>query len=83
MIDKETVELIQKIYQKYPTGGALHLVLDDGNIEDRDIQWCMNNLWDDEKKDSALFERCAKNLLAMAKTDRYHTIEAAWKGGLA
>ena len=82
MVDKETVELIQKIYQKYPTGGALHIVLDDGNIDDHDIQWCMNNLWDDEKKDSALFERCAKNLLSMPKNDRYQTIEAAWKGGL-
>ena len=42
MVDKETVDLIQQIYQKHPTGGALHNVLDDGNINDRDIQWYLD-----------------------------------------
>ena len=82
MVDKETVDLIQQIYQKHPTGGALHNVLDDGNINDRDIQWCLDNTIAKGEEDFLLYYNCAVNLLRMGKSDRYHTIEAAWKGGL-
>lgn len=30
----ETIELIKQIYKKYSSGGALHIVLDDGNDDD-------------------------------------------------
>ena len=39
----ETIELIKQIYKKYPSGGALHIVLDDGNDDDGCILWCLQN----------------------------------------
>lgn len=66
-LEKETIDLIQKIYKKYPTGGALHVVIDDGNIEDRYIEWCLQNSIPEikRKKDRELFEICANNLLEL------------------
>jgi len=37
----EILELAAEYYQDYCTGGALHIVLDDGNIEDEHIEWCI------------------------------------------
>lgn len=65
----ETIELIKQIYKKYPSGGALHIVLDDGNDDDRCILWCLqNSILDEEfcnKEDRKMFEQCAINLLKL------------------
>ena len=64
-------DLIAKIYAKHPVGGALHVVLDDLNVTDRSIQWCLENM--DEPiytvADRQLFSRCAE-LLLMLKSQR-------------
>lgn len=62
---RETIDLIKQIYKKYPGGGALHIVLDDGNDEDRNILWCLQNSILEEKEDRLLFEKCAINLLKL------------------
>jgi hypothetical protein len=62
---RETIDLIKQIYKKYPSGGALHIVLDDGNEEDRCILWCLQNSIMEAKKDRDLFEKCAINLLKL------------------
>lgn len=31
---------VVKLYQREPTGGPLHLVLDDGNVRDTDVMFC-------------------------------------------
>lgn len=65
----ETIALIKLIYKKYPSGGALHIVLDDGNEDDRCILWCLQNSIPNEefceKEDRQMFERCAINLLKL------------------
>lgn len=65
----ETVELIKQIYEKYPSGGALHIVLDDGNTEDYHILWCIQNSIPNRDccdiVDKGLFEQCAVNLLKL------------------
>ena len=66
---RETIDLIKQIYHKYPSGGALHIVLDDGNDEDRNILWCLQNSILEENEDRALFEKCAINLLKL-RTER-------------
>lgn len=32
---------IEFIYEISCVGGPLHIVLDDGNVDDEDIQWCI------------------------------------------
>jgi hypothetical protein len=70
----ETVVLIKKIYAKYSTGGALHIVLDDNNVSDDNIVWCLRNSIIDEefcdKEDRELFELCAINLLKMGTEEK-------------
>lgn len=70
----ETVVLIKKIYAKYSTGGALHIVLDDNNVSDDDIVWCLRNSILDEEfcdiKDRELFELCALNLLKLGTEEK-------------
>ena len=64
-------EVIAKIYEKHPVGGALHIVLDDLNVTDRDIQICIEHM--DYPiytvADRQLFLRCAEMLL-MLKSQR-------------
>lgn len=70
----ETVVLIKKIYAKYSTGGALHIVLDDNNVSDSNIVWCLRNSILDEEfcdiEDRELFELCAINLLKLGTEEK-------------
>ena len=62
---EETINLIIKIYDKYPWGGALHIVIDDGNTEDRFIYWCIENSIRELTEDKELFVKCAISLLKL------------------
>jgi len=70
---EETMQLKRKIYEKYPTGGCLHIVLEDGNLENHYIE---DSLVEAEKlteeEDRELFIKCASNLLIMTRTQRKH-----------
>jgi len=80
LIEKEVVGLIREIYKTYPSGGALHIVLDDGNTEDEHIQWCIDNALDDvEGKDQWMFKRCADLLLTMEECKRDKVVEVAFQ----
>lgn len=73
-------QLIQMIYAKHPAGGALHIVLDDGNTEDRHIQWCIDHLDEYAAKDDVpLFLECAGLLLSMRERNRGYAIRKAFK----
>lgn len=76
----ETILLIKKIYKKHSAGGALHIVLDDGNTESHHIQWCLDNsIAKIEKiKEKELYEKCAKNLLKMTEKERNKCITKAF-----
>jgi hypothetical protein len=37
---EDFLKLCEHFYQSNPTGGNLHIVLDEGNIEDQSIAWC-------------------------------------------
>lgn len=82
-----TLDLIWDIYETYPTGGALHIVLDDDNVDDDSIYWCMENAinknfenyydedsWHDIEQDRAMFFECAENLLKMSEEERLKCI---------
>lgn len=64
-------DVIAKIYARHPVGGALHIVLDDMNVNDRCIQRCLEYMdypiYTEE--DRRLFTLCA-DLLLMLKSQR-------------
>lgn len=76
----ETILLIKEIYKKHTAGGALHIVLDDGNTETHHIRWCLENSIAEIKniKEKLLFEKCAKNLLKMSEKQRDKCITKAF-----
>ena len=79
-LKRETIYLIKQIYKKYSTGGALHIVLDDGNDDDRCILWCLKNSINEAEEDKDLFEKCAINLLKLGeKRQRGRCISQAFK----
>lgn len=78
LAEREVVGLIREIYKTYPAGGALHIVLDDGNTEDEYIRWCIENALNHvEGKDQWMFKRCAELMLTMKEHKRNKVIEAA------
>lgn len=77
LIKQRIRELIGIIYDKYSVvGGELHIVLDDGNIENVNIQWCLENaiakISDEEEK--KVYEECAKLLLKLSYSSRKRLI---------
>lgn len=65
----ETLKLKREIYDAYPVGGALHIVLDDGNLKN----WCIESCIEDINRlnrDKELFLKCANNLLKMTMRQR-------------
>ena len=82
-LKRETIELIKQIYSKHPTGGALHVVLDDDNVDESSIRWCLENAMQYEEytdDDRDLLIRCADNLLKLgSKGMRLFCIKKAFK----
>lgn len=64
---EETIGIIQKIYDMSPGGGALHIVLDDGNTEERHIAWClMYSIPEiEDESERSLYAQCAVNLIKL------------------
>ncbi|WP_297419274.1 hypothetical protein [Clostridium sp.] len=73
LIKQRIRELIAIIYTNYScVGGALHIVLDDDNIEDYNIKWCLDNsiskLTNEEEK--KVYEECVELLLQLSYSSR-------------
>lgn len=78
LIKQRIRELIDIIYNNYNSaGGELHIVLDDGNIEDHNINWCLDNsiskIIDEEEK--KIYTECAELLLKLSYSSRKRTIK--------
>lgn len=82
-IECEIIGLIKEIYKTYPTGGALHIVLDDGNDEDRWIKSCITDkcfkICEISDEDQLMFVRCAELLLTIKEHKRGDVIYQAFK----
>lgn len=73
LIKQRIRELINIIYTKYScVGGELHLVLDNFNIEDHHIQWCLDNSIVEikNKDEKEVYSECAKLLLKLSYSSR-------------
>ena len=71
MTDAQKLEaLIKRIYDNHGAGGNLHIVLDDYNVKDEDIQFCLAlpDITPDEKE-------CANLLLSLPENERLELIQ--------
>lgn len=75
-------EAIVKVYEYSAVGSGLHIVLDDGNVDDADIQWCLENSIPkiEDKEERSSCQRCAELLLEMPLRDRKRLVSwcAMW-----
>ena len=65
----EVLPLVRDYYNKpgNGAGGSLHIVLDDGNISDGDVQFCLNDAKERGDNDGVSL---AEKLLLMSKAQR-------------
>lgn len=77
----ELYDVIAQIYARNGVGGALHIVLDDGNTEDHHIKWCIEHALDHyPEADWPLYKRCAELLMLVKNPrNRYRKIEKAFE----
>lgn len=64
------VELLYEDLQE-SCGGMLHIVLDDGNMDDDDIQWCIDNCNNEKNKERHDKFLCLEIAHKMLKMDKY------------
>ena len=80
-LQNEAIELARQIYRmpEGRCGGPLHIVLDDGNIETKHIQWCVDYINSDECDASVemkeLCLKCADALLRLPVRKRCKVYE--------
>lgn len=78
--EKRIEEMIYKVYLDNESGGALHIVIGDGNFEDNHIKYCLEcsipKIENDEKR--SLYAECAKGLLSLKLSRRYSLASSAW-----
>ena len=65
----EVLPLVRAYYAKPGNGcgGSLHIVLDDGNVDAADVQWCLRYAQEQGDEDGV---RLASLLLQMSRTQR-------------
>ena len=72
----DVVPLFAAFYQMFPTWGVLHIVLDDGNVENHFIESCIAQAEETGDEVGALLGR---TLLKMSKTQRLKLPFAVYK----
>ena len=70
-MSKPTIPDVLPRFQAYrfnnPTWGTLHIVLEDGNVADKDVQWCIEHAREHGDDEGAAL---AEILLTMSRTQR-------------
>ena len=68
----ESQDFINAIYELSPVAGVLHIVLDDGNLSNKDIEWCMdkNNEETENYVEKIIYHRCCELLLQIPEKIR-------------
>jgi hypothetical protein len=60
-------EAVEQLYDANASGGCLHIVLDEGNVDDASVRWCIDYATRCGDSDAELLARV---LLRMSKTQR-------------
>lgn len=82
MTYKDALKTLKEIYSMSPVGGPLHIVVDDYNVEDEMIYWCIYNSIKNEK-DAHLQSLCcnlAMYLFKLTEDDRLSFLDAYHSG---
>lgn len=61
---RAAVSLISAVFDEHLAGGALHIVIDDWNLEDDSLDWCQS------KKLTPAEKACLKALRSLSVADR-------------
>lgn len=70
-VEERLKEAIERVYTYSAVGSALHIVLDDENVEDHHIQWCRENFHElDNLLERIACEECARLLLQLPIEER-------------
>lgn len=68
---RAAADCIHRLYEVHGAGGHLHIVVDDWNLEDGDLDWCINKMESDPYGPVDPVERdCAHLLRAMTVEER-------------
>ena len=72
---------IKRLYELNGVGSALHIVLDDENIEDHHISWCLQESIPqvENGEERVLCEEIANELLTMTESEREYLMELIWR----
>lgn len=73
----DVLPMVKAYCAKNHTGYSLHAVLDDGNIRDSDIAWCLKRAEENGDSEGA---RIAKLLALMSRTQREKITSLCWIG---
>jgi hypothetical protein len=63
----DVIDEFHLYYKKHPVWGSLHIVLDDGNVDDRSVEFCIDYAHEHDDQEG---ERLGRVLLKMSKTQR-------------
>lgn len=63
----EVLPLVRAYLAQHPAGGALHIVLGDGNVSDADVKFCIEHAKAHEDAEGLVL---AELLLRMSRTQR-------------
>lgn len=69
---QDAIRRIRPYYAANPSGGELHVALDDGNLDASDVLWCLNQAQSVGDKEAVAI---AKMLLDMSVDERYELYE--------
>jgi hypothetical protein len=72
----EVFDRFAAYYRKNPVWGSLHIVLDDGNVRDEDVQFCIDRAESNGDSEGAELGRI---LLRMSKTQRKKLPDMVWQ----
>jgi len=72
---KTAAKLVEKVYELNEAGGSCHIVIDDFNIEDCHIQWCLDeglktNIHEHDKTELAIERELLDTFLSMTIEER-------------
>jgi hypothetical protein len=72
---KSLVEVIGRVYDISCVGGLLHIVLDEWNLEDENVKWCLEdaipeNFHQHSEEEIAIEIECALALLSATEEER-------------
>ncbi len=72
---RELLRQFSAYYRDNPTWGSLHVILEDGNVHDSDVKWCLELA---ASRNDTMGEALAYELLKMSVTQRRKLYEGEY-----